>query len=85
MSGFIDFANVKARCSVEQAAKLLDLKTTEERSNSGHPARSTAEPPGRSSSPRQEPFSLLSVKDGRRSNRPGQPRQRHESKKARRL
>jgi DNA primase len=31
MSGFIDFADVKARCSIEQAAKLLDLKTTEER------------------------------------------------------
>jgi hypothetical protein len=29
---FIDFAEVKARCSIEQAAKLLDLKTTEERS-----------------------------------------------------
>jgi hypothetical protein len=27
---FIDFAEVKARCSIEQAAKLLDLKTTEE-------------------------------------------------------
>ena len=31
MSSFIDFADVKARCSIEQAAKLLDLKTTEER------------------------------------------------------
>jgi CHC2 zinc finger len=29
---FIDFAEKKARCSIEQAAKLLDLKTTEERS-----------------------------------------------------
>jgi DNA primase len=29
---FIDFAEVKARCSIEQAAKLLDLKTIEERS-----------------------------------------------------
>jgi DNA primase len=29
---YIDFAEVKARCSIEQAAKLLDLKTTEERS-----------------------------------------------------
>jgi hypothetical protein len=27
---FIDFAEVKARCSIEQAGKLLDLKTTEE-------------------------------------------------------
>jgi DNA primase len=31
MSGFIDFAEVKARCSIEQAAKLLGLKCTEER------------------------------------------------------
>ena len=29
---FIDFAEVKAGCSIEQAAKLLDLKATEERS-----------------------------------------------------
>jgi hypothetical protein len=28
----VDFAEVKARCSIERAAKLLDLKTTEERS-----------------------------------------------------
>jgi len=32
MSGFIDFANVKAHCSIEQAAKFLGLQTTEERS-----------------------------------------------------
>jgi len=31
MSGFVDFADVKARCSIEQAAVLLGLKTTEER------------------------------------------------------
>lgn len=31
MSSFVDFADVKARCSIEQAAKLLDLKCTEER------------------------------------------------------
>jgi DNA primase len=31
MSGFVDFAEVKARCSIEQAAKLLGLQTTEER------------------------------------------------------
>ena len=31
MSGFIDFAEVKARCSIEQAAKLLGLQCTEER------------------------------------------------------
>ena len=29
---FIDFAAVKARCSIEQAAKLIGLQTTEERS-----------------------------------------------------
>ena len=28
---FIDFADVKARCSIEQAAKLIGLQTTEER------------------------------------------------------
>ena len=28
MSGFIDFADVKARCSIEQAAKPLGLKCT---------------------------------------------------------
>jgi hypothetical protein len=28
MSGFIDFAEVKARCSIEQAAKLLGFQTT---------------------------------------------------------
>lgn len=33
MKGFIDFADVKARCSIEQAAKLLGLQTTEERSH----------------------------------------------------
>jgi hypothetical protein len=32
MSGFVDFANVKARCSIEQAAKFLGLQCTEERS-----------------------------------------------------
>jgi hypothetical protein len=31
MSGLIDF-DVRASCSIEQAAKLLDRKTTEERS-----------------------------------------------------
>src|SRR5258705_4877246 len=31
MSGFLDFADVKARCSIEQAANLLGLKTTEAR------------------------------------------------------
>src|ERR1700710_984778 len=31
MSSYVDFADVKARCSIEQAAKLLGLKTTEER------------------------------------------------------
>jgi hypothetical protein len=31
MSGFVDFADVKARCSIEQAAKLLGLQCTEER------------------------------------------------------
>jgi CHC2 zinc finger len=31
MSGFVDFADVKARCSIEQAANMLGLKTTEER------------------------------------------------------
>jgi hypothetical protein len=29
---FIDFAKMKARCSIEQAAKLSGLQTTEERS-----------------------------------------------------
>jgi DNA primase len=32
MSSFIDFADVKARCSIELAAKFLGLQTTEERS-----------------------------------------------------
>lgn len=31
MSGYVDFADVEARCSIEQAAKFLGLKTTEER------------------------------------------------------
>jgi hypothetical protein len=31
MSGLIGFAEVKARCSIEQAAKLLHLKCTEQR------------------------------------------------------
>jgi hypothetical protein len=31
MSGFVDFAEVKARCSIEQAAKLLGLQCAEER------------------------------------------------------
>lgn len=31
MSSYVDFADVKARCSIEQAAKLLGLQTTEER------------------------------------------------------
>ena len=29
---FVDFTEVKARCSIEQAAKFLGLKTSEERS-----------------------------------------------------
>jgi hypothetical protein len=32
MGSFVDFGEVKARCSIEQAAKLLGLQTTEERS-----------------------------------------------------
>jgi len=32
LGSFVDFAEVKARCSIEQAAKLLGLQTTEERS-----------------------------------------------------
>jgi DNA primase len=31
MSGFVDFADAKARCSIEQAAKFLGLQCTEER------------------------------------------------------
>jgi hypothetical protein len=31
MSGYVDFADVKARCSIEQAIQLLGLKCTEER------------------------------------------------------
>jgi len=31
MSGFVDFADVKARCSIEQAAKFLGLQCSEER------------------------------------------------------
>jgi DNA primase len=31
MSGFVDFADVKARCSIVDAVALLGLKTTEER------------------------------------------------------
>jgi hypothetical protein len=31
MSGFVDFADVKARCSIEQAATFLGLQCTEER------------------------------------------------------
>jgi hypothetical protein len=31
MSGFVDFAEVKTRCSIEHAAKLLGLQCTEER------------------------------------------------------
>jgi hypothetical protein len=31
MSSFVDFADVKARCSIEQAANLLGLQCTEER------------------------------------------------------
>jgi hypothetical protein len=31
MGSFVDFAEVKARCSIEQAAKLLGLQTVEER------------------------------------------------------
>ena len=30
MSGFVDFADVKARCSIEQAAKFLGLQCSEE-------------------------------------------------------
>jgi hypothetical protein len=45
---FIDFADVKARSSIEQAAKLLDLKTTEERSQLRAPCRSAVEDRGRS-------------------------------------
>jgi hypothetical protein len=32
MSGFVDFAEVKERCSIVDAVALLGLKTTEERS-----------------------------------------------------
>jgi len=32
MGSFVDFAEVKGRCSIEQAAKLLGLQTIEERS-----------------------------------------------------
>jgi hypothetical protein len=32
MGSFADFSDVKARCSIEQAAKLLGLQTTEGRS-----------------------------------------------------
>jgi hypothetical protein len=32
MSSFVDFAEVKVRYSIERAAKLLGLQTTEERS-----------------------------------------------------
>ncbi len=31
MSGYVDFADVKARCSIEQAVQLLGLKCSEER------------------------------------------------------
>jgi hypothetical protein len=31
MSGFVDFAHVRARCSIEQATKFLGLQCTEER------------------------------------------------------
>jgi DNA primase len=31
MSGYVDFADVKARCSIIDAVALLGLKTTEER------------------------------------------------------
>ena len=46
MSGFLDFADVKARCSIEQAANLLGLKTTEERMQlrAPCPACGTGEP-----------------------------------------
>ena len=39
---FVDFTEVKARCSVEQAAKFLGLKTSEERSQLRRPARHVA-------------------------------------------
>jgi hypothetical protein len=50
MRSFVDFAEVKARCSIEQAAKLLGLQTTEERSQLRTPCRSVVEARGRSSS-----------------------------------
>jgi hypothetical protein len=49
MSGFIDFADVKVRCSIEQATKLLDLKTTEERSQLRAPCPVCGGGPGRES------------------------------------
>ncbi len=37
VGSFVDFAEVKAHCSIEQAAKLLGLQNTEERSHMREP------------------------------------------------
>jgi DNA-binding transcriptional regulator YdaS (Cro superfamily) len=39
---FIEFAEVKTRCSIEQAAKLLGLQCTKERNQCGRAARRAA-------------------------------------------
>jgi hypothetical protein len=81
MSVFVDFAEVKERCSIVDAVALLGLKTTEERNQLRHPApRVVTAAHGPSSSPRQRASPLLSVESGRRPNRVGLSRQRHESK-----
>jgi hypothetical protein len=66
MSGLIDFAEVKARCSIEQAAKLLDLKCTEERNQLRAPRPVCGGGPHCPKRPANSPATLGSV---RRSSR----------------
>jgi len=78
---FIDFAAVKARCSIEQAAKLIGLQTTEERSQLRTPCPVCGGAPRAIViTPLKNLFHCFPVIGRWRSNRPGQPRQRRGSK-----
>ena len=81
MSGYVDFADVKARCSIVQAAKLLGLKTTEERMQlrAPCPACQNGGPRAIVITPAKNLFTAF-LESRRGPNRPGQPRQRRESK-----
>ena len=60
---FVDFTEVKARCSIEQAAKILGLKTSEERSQlrAALPGMWQRRPPGHRHYTVKGPLPLLPI------------------------